>query len=135
MPPQPVSPHEPALTNPDRRTGKIALLPRSTRDQLNTMLLDGVPYADIISRLGPDARHLTERNLSAWKTGGYQDWLRELRLTDAIHAKYELAQSIIRTAPNNNTANQALLRVIATNPCHFLAEETIRIIQEQLELM
>ncbi len=94
------------------------------------MLLDGVPYADIISRLGPDARHLTKRNLSAWKTGGYQDWLRELHLTEAIHAKYELAQSIIQTAPNDNTARR---RQPDATP--GLTEETIRIIQEQLELM
>jgi hypothetical protein len=44
----------PTLHDPDKpshthtRTGKIARLPKTVRDQINQMMLDGVPFAKII---------------------------------------------------------------------------------------
>lgn len=66
----PVTPRPPATRN-----GKVARLPKSVRDQLNTMMQDGVPYLTIIDRLGTYGVGLTENNLSNWKSGGYLDWL------------------------------------------------------------
>src|SRR6266481_6213846 len=58
-----------------RGNGFVARLPRAIRDQLNQMMLDGVPYAEIIERLGEPARHLKPDHLYQWKKRGHQDWL------------------------------------------------------------
>ena len=47
-----------------RRTGQIARLPKSVRDHLNEMIQDGVPYLDIIQKLGPEGQGLTEDMLT-----------------------------------------------------------------------
>ena len=57
----------------ERRNGKVARLPKPIRDKLSTMILDGVPYSQIIRSLGKDTAHLNEQNLSNWKSGGYLD--------------------------------------------------------------
>jgi hypothetical protein len=86
------------------------------------MIQDGVPYLTIIERLGPLGQDLNEPNLCHWKSGGYLDWLRELQFTQAIQAKYELAQSIVARSGDDNAASQALLQTMAVNLCEFLVE-------------
>jgi hypothetical protein len=56
-----------------RRNGKIAHLPKTVRDQLNTMLADGLTYPEIIQALGDQAADLNKDNLSNWHAGGYKD--------------------------------------------------------------
>src|SRR6476620_937085 len=67
-----------------RRRGKIAALPEAVREQINVMLEDGVPYANIITRLGETGKSLSEDALSRWFKTSFQDW-REARLS--CHAK------------------------------------------------
>jgi hypothetical protein len=43
-----------SLTHQRARCGKVARLPKEIRDQLNRMLLDGIPYAEIIQKLKQD---------------------------------------------------------------------------------
>lgn len=74
----------PALTT---RTGKIARLPGWLRDQLNEKMLDGVPGKELVTWLNEmpevqtvlrrqfEGKEITEQNLSAWRQGGYADWL------------------------------------------------------------
>ena len=88
---EPPTPH-----SPRRRTGKIAGLPKSSRNKLNQMLEDGLPYATIIKKLGIDGKGLTENNLSDWHHGGFQDWLNERLWLDDMRARHELARSLIR---------------------------------------
>jgi hypothetical protein len=69
------------------RTGKIARLPRETREQLNRRLQDGQPGTQLVVWLNalPETqavlardfagRAVSEQNLSEWKQGGYRDWL------------------------------------------------------------
>ena len=64
-----------------RGRGKIARLARPIREQVNTWLLDGVPYAEIVERLGP-VSGITVVNLRKWKRFGYQNWLRLWALRD-----------------------------------------------------
>ena len=116
----PRSPLQPPTSH--GRIGKIARLPKSVRDQINSMIQDGVPYLTIIERLGPLGQDLNEPNLCHWKSGGYLDWLRELQFTQAIQAKYELAQSIVARSGDDNAASQALLQTMAVNLCEFLVE-------------
>jgi hypothetical protein len=42
----------------ERRTSKVARLAKSIRDQINTMIQDGVPYSQIIERIRAVARGL-----------------------------------------------------------------------------
>src|SRR5215472_11414176 len=60
-----------------RRAGKIAKLPQAVREQINTMLQDGVPYAKIIATLGDAGQGINIHNLSRWRRADYQDWLDE----------------------------------------------------------
>ena len=93
---------EPALS---QRRGKIARLPRAIRDQLNTRLDDGQEADDILPWLNslPDVQEIIARrfdgvcvspqNLSAWRQGGFQEWLlhREL-LNTAVHVREHLEE-------------------------------------------
>src|ERR1041384_1812370 len=63
------------------RNGKVARLPEATRERINVMLDDGVRYRDIIKALaqpgGPALPYpISEMNLSNWRRGGHQEWLR-----------------------------------------------------------
>jgi hypothetical protein len=84
-----------------RRRGKIAQLPESLREQIHILLDDGLPYADIIKRLGDAGKGLNEDNLSRWRLHDHQDWLEARLLKQAIgtHEKIannELAKDILR---------------------------------------
>jgi hypothetical protein len=115
-----------------RRTGKIARLPKTTRDRINAMIQDGVSYLDIIEQIGPEAAALNEVNLSHWKSGGYQDWLREQQRAETLKSKHELAMSIVERSPGSNIASQAVLQVIAGNLCEFLADTDPAALRESL---
>jgi hypothetical protein len=79
------------------RKGKIARLPHSIRQELNTRLRDGVPGTDILQWVNelPEARSILAdqfggepikpQNLTDWRQGGYNDWLRG-------HEQYEQAR-------------------------------------------
>jgi hypothetical protein len=96
------------------------------------MIQDGVSYLEIIDNLGPEGRHLTENNLSTWKAGGYVDWQRARNITEAIQAKYEFAVDMLEDAKDGNDPGRAILHVIATNLCSFLAETDPTTIRETL---
>jgi hypothetical protein len=70
------------------RTGKIARLPKHLRDRIGADLEGGVPGKQIVAWLNRlplvqraitnefDGHPITEQNLSEWKAGGHQDWLK-----------------------------------------------------------
>jgi len=70
------------------RIGKIARLPHYIRTELNRRLQDGEPGVKLVEWLNQQeavqevlrdefgGRPVSEQNLSEWKAGGYQDWLR-----------------------------------------------------------
>jgi hypothetical protein len=82
------------------RNGKIARLPRLIRDELNRRLRDGEPGKDLLIWLNGlpavqqvlekefGARAINEQNLSEWKQGGYEDWVRR---QEALASVRELA--------------------------------------------
>lgn len=49
-----------------RRNGKIARLPKESRDIINRMLDDGIPYHVIIDELGEAGEVLNTQNLTNW---------------------------------------------------------------------
>jgi len=95
-----------------RRTGRIARLPKATRDQLNQMILDGVPHAEIIQKLGEEGKDLVEKNLTTWRAGAYQDWLRQQQRLELIQSKHEMAMDLL--GQNAGTNLYEASRQIAT---------------------
>jgi len=79
-----------------RRTGKIARLPKATRDMINHMLDDGLPYHVIIDELGEAGEGLNTQNLTNWKQGGYQDYLEQQAFIDRSVAQIEAASEILK---------------------------------------
>src|SRR5438034_566459 len=63
---------------PRPRNGKVARLPEATREQINRMIEDGLPYRTIINQLrqanSPVPYPISEMNLSTWRKGGYREW-------------------------------------------------------------
>ena len=71
------------------RTGKIARLPVEVREVLGDRLQAGEPAATLVNWLNSllcvqkvlqqyfGSRLITEQNLSEWRSGGHQDWLRQ----------------------------------------------------------
>jgi hypothetical protein len=64
-------------TSSHRRKGKIAALSKELRDFVNQQLDDGVTYAVIAEELQKRGASVNAENLSNWKEGGYQDYLRD----------------------------------------------------------
>ena len=70
------------------RLGKIARVPREIREQLNVRLrdgevgrqlvewLNGLPEVSVMLAAQFGGRPISEQNLTEWKQGGYEDWLR-----------------------------------------------------------
>jgi hypothetical protein len=79
----------------NRRNGKIARLPKETRNMINRMLDDGLPYPVIIDELGEAGEGLNTQNLTNWKQGGYQDYLKVQALIEKIKAQTETAMDIL----------------------------------------
>jgi hypothetical protein len=79
-----------------RGNGNVARLPKTMRDQLNQMMLDGVSYAQIIKRLGDPASHLKPDHLSEWKKRGHKDWLVQQDWLAERRARRESAADLIQ---------------------------------------
>jgi hypothetical protein len=101
------------LGNPNRGRGKVARLPKAIRDQLNNMILDGVPYPEIIERLGEQAKHLKPDHIHQWKKHGYQNWLVEREWLELISSKAEFSADIL-AAPDSSGLHEAGLRIAAS---------------------
>jgi len=80
-----------------RRIGKIARAPKAVRDVINEMIRDGATYAQVIKVAEKhDVFGLNEQNLTNWKEGGYQEWLREQERLSDMQAKREFAMEVVR---------------------------------------
>ena len=88
------------------RNGKIARLSRHLRETLNCRLRDGEPGVDLVAWLNSlqpvqemlearfAGRPVNEQNLSDWKQGGYEEWLRHQEAREAAQALCEEAQEL-----------------------------------------
>jgi len=104
------------------RTGKIARLPQPIREKLNQRLRDGQPGREIVIWLNelPEIKQLvserfasyptSENNVSEWRRGGYQDWLRDLETRARI---VELAEKYQDTEFEGRLGRRAETIVIA----------------------
>ncbi len=114
-----------------RRNGKIARLPRKLRDLVNQLLDDGVTYAQILQNLEqssdpPLPYPLSERNISTWQQGGYQDYLKFRETLDLLSLKLDLALDLAREAERSPGHMHSLTRALATiRICEFLSQFSI----------
>jgi hypothetical protein len=86
--------------------GKIGRLPQSIRDKLGHRIEDGKLGKELVKWLNglPDVkrilkdyfgeRPITEQNLSEWKQGGHQDWLRHQETRGFVQHLHEKAKEL-----------------------------------------
>lgn len=108
-----------------RRNGKIARLPKEVRDMINRMLDDGLPYHVIIDELGEAGEGLNAQNLTNWKQGGYQDYLKTQALIEKINAQTETAIDLLRETGDLDLSKikQACDQVAAIQLFTFLRDQ------------
>jgi hypothetical protein len=80
------------------RTGKIARLPHSIREQINNRLRDGeegkqiaawlntLPEAKAVLATEFNGQPINETNLTNWKLGGYRDWEAQQEALEAVRS-------------------------------------------------
>src|SRR5436190_24353054 len=91
------SPCPPKLTG---RRGDVAKLPYKLRHQLGLMLLDSVPYAETIKRLGEPANQLNAEQIRAWKRfGGFEAWKDNYFAKDAVEGTAAQAADLNEQKP------------------------------------
>jgi len=131
----------PETANP-RRNGKVARLPKETRDIINRMLDDGLPYRVIIDELGEAGEGLNTQNITNWVQGGYQDYLKRQDAIDRVKAQMEFATDLLHEMPDTDPmllhracnlvagvqlfhalreyGDEALKRLLEGNPARYL---------------
>ena len=81
---------------PDRLEQKISRRPKATRDMLNLMLEDGLPYHVIIDELAEAGRGLTPQSFTQWLKSGYEDYLKNREKIDEAKTQAEFAADVVR---------------------------------------
>jgi len=123
------NPLPPSITG--RRRGTIARLPKSTRDQINNLMLDGFPYAKIIETLAATGLQLSEDSLSRWHLGGYQDWLKHQDWLEQMRHRHESFTDFIREN-RSSKIHEATLSLLAANILELLNGFNPASLQRQL---
>ena len=82
---------------PQARTGKIARASYEVRKHVNELLRDGKTAKAVISFLdGAGIKGVTDMNVSNWRDGGFQDFLKEQTRLEEMQFKREFAMEIVR---------------------------------------
>jgi hypothetical protein len=117
------------------RVGKIARLPKKIREELNTRLENGEQGKELVEWLNrsPDVKKMlaeqfggspiTENNLSEWKQGGYQDWLKQAEACDLMRGIAENGDELGKVAEG---------KAIGDRFANVLMVELARVIQMSL---
>ena len=95
------------------------------------MLDDGLSYPQIIQQLGNDGKGLDKEHIRRWKSGGYNDYLREQRLLDQCRTRAERATHLLRQ-PGHIPAFQAAQQIATAQICETLAETGAEILRQAL---
>src|SRR5262245_47746191 len=107
-----------------KRNGKIAQLPKATRDQINQWLDDGRSSPDIIRDLGEIGRDLNPGHFTQWFQGGYQDYLRQQQWRDDSRFLLE-SGSDIPEFNNGPQLQQTLIQLALVEIFRALKDGTI----------
>ena len=88
------------------RNGKIARLPKTIREELNHRLEDGnsgpgllewlnsLPEVQTLLEAEFNSQPINETNLTAWRQGGYLDWLRQQEMLDHLSWMIERSRDL-----------------------------------------
>jgi ribonuclease D len=114
------------------RQGKIARLPANIREEINLRLLNGEKGAKILIWLNGMAEvksvleedfeglHVNDDNLSAWRTGGYADWLKKRERLDQVR---EMSEWSIKLAKAGGASmSEGAAAILAGNILELLEE-------------
>jgi hypothetical protein len=105
------------------RTGKIARLPLSIREELNHRLRDGEPGSTVLPWLNGLAKvktvldaqfggvEISDQNLTEWRQGGHQDWLKDQTRVEEIKALQEVSLRAAKAAGGNLSKGLLALNV------------------------
>ena len=102
--------------------GKIARLPRNIRDELNHRLDDGEPGGRILAWLnalpavpaaGLGGRGINAQNLSNWRKGGFQDWLKQQERRNLVRELTENAEELSMDAGGVELGNHLYAVLVA----------------------
>src|SRR5438067_2257671 len=74
----------------------IARLPKPTRDMINLMLDDALPYHVILDELAETGRGLTAQSLVDWFQTGHQRYLVQRKSIESAKTKAEFAADLVR---------------------------------------
>jgi hypothetical protein len=74
------------------RTGKIASLSFDTREELNTRMRNGENGGTLLPWLHQFDPTINAQNLSNWRHGGYEDWLKDQARLDLIRQRAEMTR-------------------------------------------
>jgi hypothetical protein len=123
----PCPPAEPKPVKRRRRTGKVACLPHEIREQINRMLQNGVPYRRIIEKLHepgvtPLPHEISENNLSDWKDGGYQDWLKDQFWQDDMRARLQTFSGLLTKGGDAIQLPEGGLQLAVIGLCELLRD-------------
>lgn len=89
---------------------------------INMMLRDGATYAQIIKVSEKhDLFGINDQNLTNWKDGGYQDWLREQERLDDMRAKREFALEVVKQNEGSKL-HEATLQLAASQLYEVISE-------------
>lgn len=112
----------------NRRTGKVAQLPREARDKVNRMLDDGCRYKPIANWLAANGHPgVTPKHISEWKKGGFQEWLELDRELSKQQKLRELSYDIA-TANEGSKTQEAAIQIAA----NFLFQVFLKFDPEKL---
>ena len=114
------------------RTGKIARAPYEVRTHVNAMLRDGNTSKAVVNFLaGAGIAGVNEQNVTNWRDGGYQDWLKEQSRLNDMQAKREFAMEIVRQNEGSKL-QEATLHLAASQLYETLTEFDIGSLKELL---
>ncbi len=110
-----------------RRTGKVASLPDETRKQINGMLQNGFSYRRIIEKLHepgalPLPYEITENNISEWKDGGHEDWLKDQFWQEEMRTRHQAFSGLLANGADAIQLPEGGLQLAAIGLCELLRD-------------
>jgi hypothetical protein len=114
------------------RKGKVARLPMDQRRVVNEMLRDGKPYAAIMAWVASTAKiKLNDQNITNWKDGGHQDWLKSQERLEDMASKREFALELVK-ANEGSKIHEATLQIAASQMYDLLTDFDVSALKELL---